>query len=229
MAAYPSPHHDNALRIIATCEKHWQQHRYNCSGFVRAVADDLGVFPHVHGLANDIYQQLKQLKSRWEILGSLIPQFTVPLTEEENIKRRAEELQIEAGNAAAQGKFVVAASFNPHGHGHVAIIVDARKAGVMGPLVRTRAFAYWGNLPGTFEWKLISAVAPREVFSLGVDTKFTPAPALPQPFEAPAPTFSRDPAPWGFRIGGGEQKQPVSHAWKGSALAHDVVFAAHRI
>jgi hypothetical protein len=42
--------------IVAACEKHWEQYKCDCSGFVKAVALELGVT--LIGQANDIVDQI---------------------------------------------------------------------------------------------------------------------------------------------------------------------------
>lgn len=47
-----------AEKIVAACERHWDEHQGNCSGFVKAVASDLGV--SLTGQANDIIDQINE-------------------------------------------------------------------------------------------------------------------------------------------------------------------------
>jgi hypothetical protein len=42
--------------VVAACEKHWESHKSDCSGFVKAVAAELGVA--LTGQANDILKSL---------------------------------------------------------------------------------------------------------------------------------------------------------------------------
>ena len=53
-------------RIKALCEKHWEKHRSDCSGFVKAVTSELGVV--LTGQANDIVAQMQ--KGSWRLLAS---------------------------------------------------------------------------------------------------------------------------------------------------------------
>ena len=46
-------------KITQACEKHWDPHKDNCSGFVKAVATELGFT--LTGQANDIVDQLSVL------------------------------------------------------------------------------------------------------------------------------------------------------------------------
>ena len=44
-------------KVKTACEKHWEEHKKNCSGFVKAVANDLGIT--ITGQANDIVDNFK--------------------------------------------------------------------------------------------------------------------------------------------------------------------------
>lgn len=50
-----------ADQVIAACEKEWDAHKSNCSGFVKAVGTDLGI--HLVGQANDI---ILFLRANWQ-------------------------------------------------------------------------------------------------------------------------------------------------------------------
>jgi len=111
--------------LIAVCEKHWERHRYNCSGFVRAVADELGVFPRLAGpQANQIYNQLKKPAGTWKLIGDLAPPANLgtPENAKQALVKRGQQLQQLAAAAARNGDLVVAASYSSSGHGHVAIV-----------------------------------------------------------------------------------------------------------
>jgi hypothetical protein len=56
----------NAQKIVKLCEKHWEAHKDNCSGFVKAVAGELGVA--LAGQANEIVDQMQ--KAPWLALKS---------------------------------------------------------------------------------------------------------------------------------------------------------------
>jgi hypothetical protein len=53
-------------KVAAACETHWATHEDDCSGFVKAVAKEVGVT--LTGQANDIVNQMKTLP--WKSLGS---------------------------------------------------------------------------------------------------------------------------------------------------------------
>jgi hypothetical protein len=87
--------------IKATCEKHWEAHKDDCSGFVKAVATDFNVT--LSGQANDIVDQIQ--KSPWKILKD----------------------GKEADSEARAGKFVIA-GLKDEPNGHVVIIVPGELA-----------------------------------------------------------------------------------------------------
>lgn len=114
----------NRGRIVAACRRHWPKNSGDCSGFVRAVAGDLGVA--LRGQANDIVQQIAA--PPWMSLG------------------RGREAAVIAGVTAGEGKFVVAGLAAP-GHGHVAVVVDYRNAfDSYASVDRDKAVAFWGSL-----------------------------------------------------------------------------------
>jgi hypothetical protein len=89
----------------------------NCSGYVRTVALDLGEYmPEMQ--ANDMVKYLSKNPS-WEQLGNN---------------------DMIASEFAAKGYLVIAGIINPHGHGHVAIIVPGRGG--------KYAKGYWGSING---------------------------------------------------------------------------------
>src|SRR6266446_9467 len=51
-------------KVVAACEKHWDQFKSDCSGFVKAVAQDCGIL--LTGQANDIVDQIQKLP--WQVL-----------------------------------------------------------------------------------------------------------------------------------------------------------------
>jgi hypothetical protein len=89
-----------AAKVVAACEAEWSAYSNDCSGFVRAVAGDLGI--SLAGQANAIIDAL-DTPSRWENLGTN-PQL--------------------ASLRAAQGCLVVA-GLKATPNGHVAVVVDA--------------------------------------------------------------------------------------------------------
>jgi len=111
-------------RIIAACTKHWPGQTHDCSGFVRAVAADLGVT--LTGQANQIYDQIHQRP--WTAIGT------------------GNNTTAVAGLSAAEGNFVVGASRGAD-NGHVAIIVDYQNAFASYPAdERNTAIGFWGSM-----------------------------------------------------------------------------------
>lgn len=84
-----------SARVVAACEADWEAHKSDCSGFVRAVAADLGVT--LHGLANTITDRIQ--KAPWTVLKS--------------------------GKEAAQqaSKGLVIGGLKASRHGHVVVVV----------------------------------------------------------------------------------------------------------
>lgn len=113
-----------AKRIIDVCEDEWTANKNDCSGFVKDVAQELGVT--LTGLANDIVDQIRA--AAWEQLAD---------------GKAAKE-------AADGGKFVIAGLRGdeqqaPSEHGHVVVVVS-------GPAAKDKyPTAYWGTLGGTGE------------------------------------------------------------------------------
>lgn len=83
-------------KIIALCEKYWEQHKKDCSGFVKEVAGELGV--KLHGQANEIVDQIQKMP--WKTVKS----------------------GVEAKLQATNGMFVVG-GLKDTPHGHVVIVV----------------------------------------------------------------------------------------------------------
>ena len=110
-----------ADRVKAACVKNFAAHHDNCSGFVSAVAADLGVT--LTGTANDITNTLRA-GGAWVRLGS----------------------GPEASAAAQAGKLVIAGlrgdeQTHPDPHGHVVVVVEG------GPLAHgLYPPAFWGKL-----------------------------------------------------------------------------------
>ena len=104
-------------RIAKACEKHWNAHKANCSGFVKAVAVEIGIFlPNEQ--ANPIIKHISEwTRASWWKIGS--PK--------------------EAGVLAEEGYFVLAClTLEPNGH--VAVVTSGYKAG-KGIYPR----GYWGT------------------------------------------------------------------------------------
>ena len=55
----------NAQKIIDACEKYWDEHSGNCSGFVKAVATGLGII--LSGQANDIVDFIKDNNNWYDV------------------------------------------------------------------------------------------------------------------------------------------------------------------
>ena len=88
---------ENVQKIINLCEKHWGEHKNNCSGFAKAVAGEVGI--NLDGQANDIADQI--LKLPWKLLKS----------------------GGEATTEASMGKLVLG-SLKAKPRGHVVIVVS---------------------------------------------------------------------------------------------------------
>ena len=95
-------------RILAACNRAFESedNRANCSGFIKAVAADLGITVGLlgKGQANDIYSEIQN--PPWISFGS------------------GHDGAVRAAYAAREGFFVVAAWKNSDGNGHVAVITD---------------------------------------------------------------------------------------------------------
>ena len=83
-------------RIINACEAEFAQHETDCSGFAKAVAEDLGVV--LTGMANDIVDQIQA--SPWTMLTD----------------------GIDAKSKADAGYFVIG-GLKDDPHGHVVVVV----------------------------------------------------------------------------------------------------------
>lgn len=108
----------NAHRVVICCETHWLAHKSDCSGFVRAVANDLSI--SLAGNADEITEYLRNLPD----------QTTDGAT---------------ASHWAEQNKLVIAGlkgsdHLPRRQHGHVAIVVPGELAHQKYPI------AYWGTL-----------------------------------------------------------------------------------
>ncbi len=105
------------------CEANFAAHADDCSGFARAVANELGVT--LTGLANDIVDTIRS-SAEWTQLND----------------------GIAAEQSAAAGKLVLGGlrgdeQANPDPHGHVVVVVAGQ------PLAHGKyPFAYWGRLGG---------------------------------------------------------------------------------
>ena len=114
-----------ADRVKEACEECFDAHADDCSGFVKAVAGQLGV--QMHGLANEIVDAIRS-GNGWTPLRN----------------------GVAAADSAAAGKLVVGGlkgseQDHPDPHGHVVVVVA-------GPLAHDAyPSAYWGRLGGRGE------------------------------------------------------------------------------
>jgi hypothetical protein len=113
-----------AIDIIRFCEKEWPANKANCSGFVKAVAADLGL--QLTGLADDIVDQITD--PSWTALAD----------------------GVEAKAKADAGWFVIGGlkvgdQQQPEIHGHVVVVVAGPLAHGLYPT------GYWGRLNGVGE------------------------------------------------------------------------------
>jgi hypothetical protein len=108
--------------VTQACEACFDEHKSDCSGFARAVAEQVGVT--LTGLADQIVDTIRG-GGDWRPLAD----------------------GVAAAASAHNGKLVIAGlkgseQTNPDPHGHVVVVVD-------GPLARgTYPSAYWGKLGG---------------------------------------------------------------------------------
>ncbi len=113
----------SAADVNAACEACYDAHIGDCSGFARAVAQQLGIV--LTGMADDIVDILRADQNGW-----------TPLADGSA-----------AAAAAAAGQFVIGGlkgseQQKPDPHGHVVVVVE-------GPLARNAyPTAYWGSLGG---------------------------------------------------------------------------------
>ena len=112
------------MDVVAACQANFARNAGNCSGFVRAVAADLGIAIDPNANADGITDTLRA-GPPWAVLAD----------------------GLSAADAAADGKFVVAGlrgdeQAKPDEHGHVVVVVA-------GPLAHDKyPTAWWGSLGG---------------------------------------------------------------------------------
>lgn len=107
------------------CKEHWKRYKGDCSGLVKAVANDLGL--DITGNANAIVDQMG--RAPWKTLAT---------------GRLAEQ-------SAAAGNFVVA-GLKATGHGHVAIIVPGALNRGLYPTAYWGKFGSIGKQATTINW-----------------------------------------------------------------------------
>lgn len=103
--------------IKALCEQHWDAWKNDCSGFLKAVARDLGI--SLNGMANAIIDQMES-ESTWTNLDTDVDK---------------------AKEYAAKG-YLVVAGLRANGHGHVAIIMPSDSPAGKAPHYPK---GYWGR------------------------------------------------------------------------------------
>jgi hypothetical protein len=116
-------------RVKDACEACFAAHSDDCSAFVRAVAQQLGITPN--GVANDIVDTIRN-GPPWVVLAD----------------------GIAAAQAAADGKFVLGGlkgseRATPDPHGHVVVVVATAPGQSLAH--GKYPFAYWGTLGGVGE------------------------------------------------------------------------------
>ncbi len=107
-------------RIINACEKHWSAHKGDCSGFVKAVAAEIGIF-----LPNEQADPIIKYISKWETASWW--------------KIRSPK---SAGELAEEGYFVLACltmADSGRANGHVAVVTSGYKSSHRGD-----PRGYWG-------------------------------------------------------------------------------------
>ena len=119
----------NPQTIINICEANWDAHKFDCSGFVKAVATALQISTFTpDDDANDIVNKL-HAAGDW-----------VALTPGDGAAAKA---QADAGLLVVAG-LKGSDQINPDVHGHVVIVVT----GPLDPTHHQYPTAYWGSLAG---------------------------------------------------------------------------------
>lgn len=112
-------------KIVEACEKHWAKNQNDCSGFVKDVADELGVA--LTGQANEIIDTMQ--KSPWSVLKS----------------------GAQAKEKAVLGKFVLG-GLKDSPHGHVVVVVDGPLAHGTYPTAYWGSLGGIGKKATTINW-----------------------------------------------------------------------------
>jgi hypothetical protein len=111
-------------KVIAACEKHWEDYKTDCSGFVKAVAAELGIT--LRGQANDITDQIQ--KHPWTVLK-------------------------DGAEAALQAtKAFVVAGLKASPHGHVVVVVPGALAHGKYPVAYWGQLGGLGKKNTTLNW-----------------------------------------------------------------------------
>ena len=115
---------DISAKIINACEKYWDQYQSDCSGFVKAVANEVGIV--LSGQANDIVDQIQQIP--WKSLAT----------------------GYEASINAEVGLVIAGLKANPNGH--VAVVVPGDLAHAKYPVGYWGRLGGGGRKNTTLNW-----------------------------------------------------------------------------
>ena len=116
---------NNSKKILALCEKHWDAHKSDCSGFAKAVANELKI--SLSGQANEIVDQIQ--KAPWRVLKS----------------------GAEAAAQASVGKLVIG-GLKAKPLGHVVIVVPGPLSNNKYPTAYWGSFGGVGKKNTTVNW-----------------------------------------------------------------------------
>jgi len=111
--------------VIKACEARWDAYKDDCSGFVKAVATEVGIT--LTGQANDIVDQMQRLP--WKVLKS---------------GREAEE--------HARLNFFVLGGLKATGHGHVVVVIPGPLNREMYPMAYWGRLGGQGRKATTINW-----------------------------------------------------------------------------
>ncbi|WP_406699807.1 hypothetical protein V5E97_13220 [Singulisphaera sp. Ch08] len=126
----------DAQLLIKACELHWDTHQGNCSGFVKAVAAELGV--GLSGQANDI---VKHISENWWSIDS----------------------GVEARNWAEAG-YLVVAGLEAQPNGHVVVVVPGPLANGKYPTAYWGRLGSSGKKNTTLNYSWNSATRDKVVY-----------------------------------------------------------------
>jgi len=125
MSQGPTPATTPQQMIINACEAEFDAHSHDCSGFVKAVAEDLGIT--LSGMADDIVNEIQQ--APWTKLTD----------------------GIDAKNKADQGMFVIG-GLQDTPHGHVVVVVTGPLARGLYPTAYWGRLGGTGMKNTTINW-----------------------------------------------------------------------------